>query len=108
MASFCSACSAHRNASWRALASPSACSRSMWMSGMRGFLALEDAMALVLRQAGQPLRFVIEPAPVAADRGVQALETGHQFVVGGLGAERRVVGLRHPLVQQAQARGIDV
>src|SRR6478735_2475713 len=107
MDSFFSACCAHLNASSRALAMPSVCSRSMWMSGMRRLLVLEEGLAFGLGQVGQPPGFRIETRPVAADGGEQGLEARHQLVVRGQRAERRVVGLRDPLVGEADARRIE-
>src|SRR5690349_18647196 len=99
-----SASSAQRKASLRAVASPSKCSRVIWMSGTGGLL--ECVVALLLGQLAQFLRRIIEPPEVAALALEQRLEAGHEFVVRGLRAERRIVRLGHPAVVQAVARGI--
>src|SRR3954471_7656235 len=103
MPSFSSAVSAHRNASLRACAMPRLWSREIWISCTATLL--EDLMPLVFWHRRQPLGRIIEPLPVAALAREQRFEARHQFVVRGLRAEGRVIGLRHPLVIAAVARG---
>src|ERR1700756_2703412 len=99
-----SASSAQRNASLRAAASPSACSRVMWMSGTGDLL--QFLVALLLREFRQFFRRIIKLREVASVADEQSLEAGHQVVVGGLRAERGVVRLRHPTVVRTIARRI--
>src|SRR4051794_39993272 len=108
MSNFSSAASAQRKARVRALGRPSACWRSMWMSGTLGLLVLEQAVAFGLGQFCQGLGFIIEPGPVARDRAEQAFEAGHELVVRRLRAERGVVRLRHPLVGHPQAGRLEM
>ncbi len=67
---------------------------------------LQQPVAFVLGQCGQPLDGIIKPLPVSALALEQRLEAGHQVVVRRLGTERRIVGLFHPAVIAAPARGV--
>src|SRR3954469_22422828 len=99
-----SASSAQRKASLRAAGSPSAWSRVMWMSGTGDLLELFVPPGL--GQLGQLFRRIIKPREIAALALEQGLEAGHEFVVGGLRAERGVVRLGYPAVVEPVARGI--
>src|SRR5690348_4033104 len=96
MSSFCSATSAQRRASLRACSNPSLCSRTIEMSATSGLLEL--SVPLLLGQGGESPGRIIELRPVVPLEVEQGLESGHQFVVGGLRAEEGVVGLAHPAV----------
>src|SRR4051812_42183686 len=105
MSSFFCATSAQRRASLRASSSPSACSRTIWISA--NDTLLQFAMTLFLGQLRQLLRGIIEPAPVAAVRAEQRLEAGHQFVVRRLRAEEGIVRLVHPAIVATPLRRIE-
>lgn len=60
-------------------------------------------MPLVFGQRRQMLDRIIKPLPVAALALEQRFQAGHQLVIGGLRAERGVVGARYPLVEPAPA-----